>query len=271
MKRDHYIGPFGITSLPAWRCPSCTVGSLKLVPKSLLIKETVRSLSDYRHENWEPDWIEANYSALLKCLQCDEHVFTLGKTKAVEAYDDEYGWCLESALKPLFFQPSIQIIPVHDECPDNVKTELISASSLFWSDVSASANRIRTALELILTHKKIKKTQSTRSGKRRVLSLHERIELFKSKNSQLAETMLAVKWLGNAGSHTGSLNSNNVLDAFELLDHVIEELFVGKIKKIRKLTKGINKKKGPGSSKKANKQCKRQARISALANRVTTE
>lgn len=193
--------------------------------------------------------MKENYSALLKCFHCDEHVFAVGKTEVVEVYDDEHGWCLESALKPLFFQPSIQIISIPDECPDDVKAELISASSLFWSDLSASANRIRAALELILTHKKIKKTQSTKSGKRRVLSLHERIELFKAKDAQLAETMLAVKWLGNAGSHTSSLNTNDVLDAFELLDHVIEELFVEKLKKIRKLTKGINKKKGPGPSK----------------------
>ncbi|ACV25490.1 DUF4145 domain-containing protein [Kangiella koreensis] len=249
MNRDRYIGPFNRTSLPAWRCPSCAEGSLKLVPKSLFIKETVRSLSYHRHENWEPDWTEANYSALLKCFHCDEHVFSVGKTQPVEAYDDEHGLYLESALKPLYFQPPIQIIPIPDECPHDVKTELISASSLFWSDLSASANRIRTALELILTHKKINKTKLTNSRKRRILSLHERIELFKVKDPQLAEIMLAVKWLGNAGSHTGSLNTNNVLEAFELLDHVIEHLFVKKLKRLRELTKGINKKKGPGSSK----------------------
>ncbi|WP_200278896.1 DUF4145 domain-containing protein [Rhabdochromatium marinum] len=249
MKRDRYTGPFSRTSLPAWRCPSCIEGSLKLVPKSLLIKETVRSLSYHGHEDWEPDWTEENYSALFQCIHCGEHVFSVGKTEVVEVYDDEYGWCLESALQPTYFQPAIQIIPIADECPDDVKVELKSASSLFWTDLSASANRIRTALELILTHKKVKKTQITTSGKRKALSLHRRIELFKAKDAQLAETMLAVKWLGNAGSHTSSLNAHNVLDAFELLDHVIENMFVEKLKKIRKLTKGINKKKGPVPSK----------------------
>ena len=136
-----------------------------------------------------------------------------------------------------------------DPCPADIKDEVRAASSLYWSDVSASANRIRTAVEKILDHKKIKRSKKIQSGKNagknRRLSLHERIELFKQKDSDLAATMLAIKWLGNAGSHTSDLNEKDLLDAFELLEHVIEELFVEKLKKIRSITKKINKKKGP--------------------------
>lgn len=253
MKRERFIGPYSRSSLPAWSCPNCAEGTLKLISKSLLAKETVKSLSYHSRDDWEPDWTEENYSAILKCIHCGEHVFSIGKMEVVEAYDEEHGWCLESALQPLFFQPAINIITIPDQCPNKIKQEIVIASSLFWADHSACANSIRTALELILTHKKIKKTDVIKTGnnkgKTRRLNLHERIGLFKVKNSQLADTMLAVKWLGNAGSHTSSLHTNDVLDAFELLDHVIEELFVEKLKKIRKLTKDINRKKGPTSAK----------------------
>lgn len=249
MERERFIGPYSKTALPAWRCPSCIEGLLKLIPESLTVKETAKSLTYRGQDNWEPDWIDESYSATLKCILCGEHVFNIGKTEFIEVHDEEYDWCLVSALQPMFFQPPIHIITILDQCPDDIKAEIIAACSLYWADLSASANRIRSALELILTHKKIKKSKAIKSGKnkgkRKRLSLHERIELFKVKNPQLGGTMLAVKWLGNAGSHASALSAPDVLDAFELLDHVIEELFVEKLKKIRKLTKDINKKKGP--------------------------
>ena len=155
----------------------------------------------------------------------------------------------EEALNPKYFVAPISIIPLPDLCPKDIQDEIRAASSLYWCDVSASANRIRTAVERILDHKKIKRSEKIQSGKNvgknRRLSLHERIELFKKNNAELASTMLAIKWLGNAGSHTGDLHEKDLLDAFDLLDHVIEELFVEKLKKIRSITKKINKKKGP--------------------------
>jgi len=58
--------------------------------------------------------------------------------------------------------------------------------------------------------------------------------------------MLAIKWLGNAGSHAeGAVTLDDVMDAYDLIDHVLQELYTQKARKAKALAKLINKKKGP--------------------------
>lgn len=249
MKRERYLGPFSRSALPAWECPGCASGVLKLDKGSLKVEETAKSKSHRSDPDWEPDWIESRFSMTLRCSHCNEPVFVVGDIEHAEAMDEEFGWCLEEALRPRFFVSPISIIPLPDLCPRDIADEIHAASALYWADISASANRIRSAIEKTLDHKKIKRSEKIQSGrnagKNRRLSLHERIELFKEKDAELADTMLAIKWLGNAGSHASDLNEKDILDAFELMEHVIEKLFVEKLKKIRIITKKINTKKGP--------------------------
>lgn len=57
---------------------------------------------------------------------------------------------------------------------------------------------------------------------------------------------MAVKWLGNAGSHSGNtVSADDVLDAYELMEKLLTEVFDEESKKIMALAKDINKKKGP--------------------------
>jgi hypothetical protein len=56
-----------------------------------------------------------------------------------------------------------------------------------------------------MDHLKIPSTQQAASGKVEVLALHKRIVLFKNGNPELGDLLLAVKWLGNYGSHGSEL------------------------------------------------------------------
>lgn len=45
------------------------------------------------------------------------------------------------------------------------------------------------------------------------------------KDPENAEMPLTVKWLGNSGSHAGELTRDDVLDAFDLIDLVLVNLY----------------------------------------------
>jgi uncharacterized protein DUF4145 len=53
------------------------------------------------------------------------------------------------------------------------------------------------------------------NGKRRRLSTHERITEFR-KSEGAADSLEAVKWIGNQGSHESALSATDVLDGAEL-------------------------------------------------------
>lgn len=59
---------------------------------------------------------------------------------------------------------------------------------------------------------------------------------------------MAVKWLGNAGTHD-VLTHEDVLDAFELLDHTLDEVYHDRSKRILRTAKAINRAKGPAKKR----------------------
>ena len=75
-----------------------------------------------------------------------------------------------------------------------------------------------------------------------------RITKAKDKNivlGKLEDILYAIKWLGNAGSHSSSeITLDDVFDAYELMHHVLIELYQPK-NRLNKLAKAIRKRKGP--------------------------
>ena len=161
--------------------------------------------------------------------------------------------------RPTSIVPAPRMISVPASCPNNVLSELNAAFGLFWIDYSASLNRIRIALEMILTDLGIKRSSVPRSGtsanaapsaKKRVrLNLHQRIELLKNKKPQLTnifERMMAVKHLGNAGSHSGTaVVIDDVFDGLDILEKILQDLYSEDPKILTKTVMQINKHKGP--------------------------
>jgi hypothetical protein len=72
------------------------------------------------------------------------------------------------------------------------------------------------------------------------------MELLPKKYDHIKDIFFAIKWLGNAGSHSHQeLTSDDVLDAYELMEELLVEIFEKKREKAKSLAKKINKKKGP--------------------------
>ena len=61
-------------------------------------------------------------------------------------------------------------------------------------------------------------------GKR--IDLHERLELFKKQNAPLGEQLLSTKLVGNSGSHPLNVEREDVVIAYEIIEHVLDELYV---------------------------------------------
>lgn len=234
---------------PSWQCPSCQAGTLALDRATLHNVETGPSVNAHSHDAWEPDWITERFCGLLKCqnLSCGEIVAVGGHTAIREHIDYErHEQTFETAFEPTFLSPAPNIIPLPPECPNAVSTELSKAFSLFWSDVDASANRLRVAVEALLTDRKVPRSKVSSSGKRNQLTLHARIEIFKQKDPTSADYLLAIKWLGNAGSHAGlnNIDRSDILYGFELIDHVIQRIYVRREQHLAKVAKRINSRKG---------------------------
>jgi hypothetical protein len=57
--------------------------------------------------------------------------------------------------------------------------------------------------------------------------------------------LIAVKWLGNAGSHDGQEPQHeHVRLMYDMLEHCLAQIYDDKTKKLKALAKQVNKKKG---------------------------
>lgn len=205
----------------------------------------------YYHEDWfdVPNMIVYTFTALLSCTNpsCKEVVSCSG-TGSVETeyvytnngHDRNY----VEYFKPFFFYPSLNFFHIPDKTPEDVKSSIIASFSLVYNNKSAAANQVRIALECLLTHLKIKQ-YAISGGRRKKLTLHSRIVLLTVKHQKIKDICLAIKWLGNAGSHCNDeISFDDVFDGYDMLSFVLEELYDNKHTHVKRLAKKINAKKG---------------------------
>lgn len=247
-------------SFPSMVCPNCNKGHLELIEKNKFIGETSRSRKERVSDDygyWDPTYIEYRFSFILKCSigNCEDTTLCIGKGSQ-EPYNEQYfengierfEQRFEHYFNPIYFLPSLKIIPLKKEYPKSINNELENSFSMFFADVASCANKIRICIEILMDELKVKKT-NLKSGKRISLSLNSRINEFKKKNPEVGEFLLAIKWIGNSGSHYDQLTKNDILDAYCLLEHSLNLLYDNQNLVLKKLSSKINKKKAPLSKK----------------------
>ena len=248
--------PFRKSVSPQWICPTCYKGVLKIQTDSFKFEETRASKRAHHDEDWTPDWIRYVFSCMLVCSNgnCKEVVSCSGKgfVGVDFNYYDEHGevqldW--EDCFQPKYFFPHLKIFQYPANTPKDVAVELEASFALFFCNPSSAANHVRIVLEHLLTSLKVKRFK-TASGQRLFMNLHQRIELLPKKHEHLKDLLFAVKWLGNAGSHsTQSISMDDVMDAYEIMEEVLRDLYTSKKAGVRKIAKEIIKKKGPRKRK----------------------
>lgn len=256
LDRTPWKAEFTAHAAPRWPCPACNSGRLKLRQGSIQDGETAASKSEVSHPSWEPEWIDGRFACLFDCIECANSVAIVGR---YSVRDDRYvderegpSGDYEKYYRPTYFSESPHIIPLSSALPTVVADEVRASFQHFWGDAMACANRIRSAVELLLTAQRIPRTSGRVPGRRRrFLSLHDRIERFRAARGDLAAKLMAIKWVGNAGSHADTINVEDLLDGYELFSFVLDELYSGRRRRVDSLTSTINRRKAPRSPRRA--------------------
>lgn len=250
--RDLWLNnSFTRTVCPEWSCPTCMLGKLTVMPDCVYSNETRSSIQHRDDPDWEAYWISYKFSSSLKCdnTKCGDVVVSSGWGSVEEAYietDDDWISEYYDSFRPEYFTPHLKYFVIDSVCPQSIQDEIDKSFSLFFLDSHSCANKIRIAIELLMNEFKIPASKLVR-GKRQMLSLHARIVKFGVKYPKATNALLAIKWIGNAGSHTSSIEKSDIIDAYDILEHSLKEIFSSKEKELNKIIKEINKKKAPRS------------------------
>lgn len=252
IERKHFQK--GFTKFPSWTCPTCQTSVLKPMEGKQQVIETGPSKAAKNHEAYQFDWIVERFIDLLRCenTSCGQVAAISGETSHYLAtYDDnpfeEPEYDLIQSFIPVAIIPAPAIFTIPIKIPDELARQLHKAFSLFWMDLEACAGRIRVCIELLMDDLKVS-THGTdkKTGPKFKLSLHARIEKYGETNKESAALLLAVKWIGNQGSHVSldELERDDLLDVFEIVEFVLEENYVGNRKRLVAKASAINKAKG---------------------------
>ena len=250
-QRALWTGTLSKYTAPAWPCPSCRKGTLKLQKDSLLSHETASSKLERNEKYWDVQLVESVFSCWLKCsiATCKQDVVVSGYGRIEEYYgqgdeDSNPTTIYGEYYVPRFMVPMSDMFDIPAKCPKEIAQQLRASFSLFWHDKSAAAGRVRVALEVLMDHLNIKRRRKQSNGKIAKLTLHQRIDIFPADDSAIGTHLMALKWLGNAGSHESGITQDDLLDAFEILDHILIEIFEQRSKKVMALAKQLTSKHG---------------------------
>jgi hypothetical protein len=233
-----YVSLDGGPKFPKYPCPSCADGRLRLTEGSYVCHETDQSKRLHAEDgDWEPQWTEERFTAFLTCdeANCGEMVVVSGDTDVFPAQDDDWGHVLETVLRPLSLTPPPPIFPIPRALPVSVQRELRLAFQLYWADRGACVSRLRTTLEVVLNDKKNSTQGVTKKGKPYRLSLSERIDLFEQQfgDAENAESMHALRTIGNLGTHGDGPESEVLFDAMDVYEDALLEIYEGKTAKLK--------------------------------------
>jgi len=232
---------------PRWPCPSCSNGTLRLIPDSLRWRETAESQRRHTDEDFDFYDIDYAFSGSLECGRCCQIISCCGRGgEEPDSFQNEHGdWEqeYETVFYPRFFYPSLQLSSPPQRCPRPVREQLYKSFAVFFCDLSAAANHLRQCVEEILTHAGIDTRDAKGGG---FIPLNGRIKIYEGRDLDNAERISALKWIGNCGSHPeDDLNKRDLFDAYDILEILLEDLYVGHNRNVRSIVAQINAAKGP--------------------------
>lgn len=237
------------------KCPHCNIGHL-VIKKDLLNTEQYKHNEKYMEDKYDGQYFYIHdflgvIGGLLQCSHCNDYVSFAGEIIGDEDYeidnDGEHHSINISYLNFKYINPPIYIIPIHDEYPKIIKEILNESFSFYFNHPASCVNKLRVLVEEVLNNLKIKKNARKNSGGLRRLSAHERIKILETKNKykEASEYLLALKWIGNEGSHKNSdFTIEELLETYKILEKALDLIYVKSDTKLKKIITQINKQKG---------------------------
>lgn len=240
--RDLWAQKF-VNALPHWPCPTCNKGFFAKSVEKFWIEETGPSKSARDHELWDTDWINKRFVGFLDCsMPACREIATVSGSSSID-YDqtgeDEH--VEDIILNVEFISPSPIPISCPEQTPPLILSSVIKASSLIWMSPESSANLIRQAVECLMDEVGIPSVKSNGNP----IKLHDRILSFQASDPENGDVLLATKWLGNSGSHVGGLSRDDVMDAFDMIEFVLENRYGTTKADLMAKVAAVNAAKGP--------------------------
>lgn len=223
-----------------WPCPACGQKTLQIDRDSFNSKSLLES-----RRMQEEDWFEAEldktvFSCMAQCSRssCGEVVACSGHGAWREDWDYENDKRICHAWhKPLHFVPALHPFTLPVQCPEEITIPIEASFSVYLSQPGSAANLIRIAVERMLTAIGIPELDA----KDKRIILHQRIESLNGQYAPYKDTLMAIKFLGNAGSHTyDEVVIEDIEAAFEMTEYVVNDLFSGRKESIDVLTARLN-------------------------------
>ncbi len=247
INRNYWQESFKKGEFPHWNCPACKKSFLTFVPNGIKEFETAESLERRNDFDWSETEIKETFIGILKCnnVKC-EQIYTITGDACMDVVCEENEISENTEYKyfrkyyPVNINPPLHIFELPFDTPIDVEIEILTAFKLFWTDKPSCGNQIRKVVEAIMDDKRVQKTKL--ANRKEKLSLHQRINKFKEKNEDIAETLLAIKWIGNSGSHLGNFDTEEILDGLELLDEAINNLYNRDKNRTKEIRKRVLKK-----------------------------
>jgi len=230
-------------------CPRCGKGRINIIG-SFKIQPTKNYYDLKKEEQYDIIDLDEKFSGILVCNNeyCKDSVAVCGTAfPEPEDYDEEtVRQQYFRFLNPEYFSPPLNIFPLKTQYPERVNTILKKSFSLFFSDSDACGNKIRTSIEVLLDELDVEKEDNSTDETKKI-KLHHRIEQYKKRNIFIGELMLSIKWIGNYGSHQDSISRSDLLDAYEMIQAILDNLYDNHEKKMMEKAKEINENKKPAS------------------------
>ncbi len=151
---------------------------------------------------------------------------------------------------PVSMWPAPPIFELNKRIPEPVVNETDLSFQLYWADPGVAASRLRTSMERLMDHFKVAKYRISRPnpnrrGKRVPLDLSARIDKFGKKiNTQAYSEMLhALRVVGNLGAHGEKVTRSKMLDAYQLYEMALNQIFEDKKQTAKAIIKRLNSRK----------------------------
>ncbi|ELP5691505.1 DUF4145 domain-containing protein [Enterobacter ludwigii] len=236
------LTPFRESRCPDWICPVCGGNTLTIKEGTFHSGQTAESSKIWdTPESRLPD-MEFVFVCLLFCerTRCPTVVAVSGtgvlpdSDRVRSAAEDITGNILYRAAS---FTPALPAFVIPADCPDEVTLPLRQSFSLFISAPGSAATAIRITLEALMNALNI-------SGKK----LHTRLEKLRdeAEYAEHMDALMALKWLGNAGSHElDRVSSQDIEDAYQIIESVLDKIFAGSKESLATLIARMTRVFGP--------------------------
>lgn len=216
------LSPFRECRCPDWICPVCGGNTLAIKEGTFHAGQTAESSKIWETPDFGLPDMEFAFACLLFCqrTRCPAVVAVTGT--GVLPDSDRVRPDAEEITRDIIyrassFTPALSAFAIPAGCPEEVALPIRQSFKLFIIAPGSAATAIRIALEALMNALNIPGT-----------TLHSRLEKLRddAEYAEHMEALMALKWLGNAGSHElDRVSCQDIEDAYQIIESVFDRIF----------------------------------------------